>query len=243
MKISKTTKNILLVIAIVLLVIFLVKQFGESYRYNYSGTISIQPNRYFFITPGYGKNERKNMLLTSHGVWYNKKGAPIKYESVDPSTFGILKSLTNDQLKNSKYKKYLFYAIPNEDGGNSIFDFNGNCWFYMKYKDSYNYDRSQWNITAGTSETDTNFFPCPSLGNPYANVTRPVSYGSFVYTNDHKLSGPKYGGRALFYVHPYRGADVKNIRNGTDIVIYEGSDQDAGERIKVTINYTDAFKK
>jgi hypothetical protein len=199
---------------------------AESYRYNYSGTIQLKKNKYFFITPGYGKNERKNMMLTSHSVWFNKEGGPLKYESVDSKTFSILKSLTKDKLKDPKYnylKKYLFYANPNEDGGNSIFDFNGNCWYYE--------NKYQWKITAGYSKS---FSGCPKQTILESGF---YSYGSFVYTNDHKLSGPKFNGKTLFYVHPYGGADVKDIRNGTDIVVYSGDDQDAGDRIKVTINY------
>jgi hypothetical protein len=192
----------------------------------YTRGIHLEQGKYFFITPGFGTGERKTMLLTDSGVpsetWmpWNK----LKYESVATVTYDKLKSLTNAQLQlpeNNYLKKYLFYALAAGDKGYSIFGFNNLCWHYKARK----LGDPRWDI---------------NLDDPYHCPTFSNQWGSFVYTNDNKLGSVDTKGNTTWFIHPEGGADVQNIRPGTGITVYQGSDQDAGNRIKVTINYTQA---
>jgi hypothetical protein len=164
------------------------------------------------------------MLLADSGVpsetWM--PWSQLKYQSVDSATYTKLKSLTNAQLQlkeNDYLKKYLFYAVQAGDGGYSFFGFNNKCWRYR----AFNTTNPQLYINLGDG--------CPTLS---------TQWGSFVYTNDNKIGSINTTGNMTWFIHPEGGADVPNIQPGTRIVIYQGTNQDAGNRIKVTINYTQA---
>jgi hypothetical protein len=209
--------------------------YKTTVRGGYGRGIPLEQGKYFFITPGFGTGERKTMVLTDSG---DSKSNQLKYESVwSPfvSIYTKLKSLTNAQLQlpeNNYLKKYLFYALSARDGGYSIFGFNNKCWRYNtnEYWACRGwYDKPQWYI---------------NLADPYEigceSPRFTNQWGSFVYTNDNKLASIDTTGDETWFIHPEGSVDVPNIQPGTGIIIYQGNDQDPGNRIKVTINYTQA---
>ena len=118
---------------------------------------------------------------------------------------------------NDYLKKYLFYAVQAGDGGYLFFGFNNRKWRYV-----------------ATGQTDWTI----ELTEP--NDRWGLEWGSFVYTTDNKIGSINTTGNTSWFIHPEGGADVPNIKAGTRITVYQGAGQDAGNKIKATINYTQA---